>query len=408
MKDLVSRAVIAALMACWMILTVLLLTTEAGSMSVSTPTPHPVAAPPPLPPAIRGPLPADVFGTYLDTDILPADGFDFPVGDPDGGGGYTDLATGKSYDGWYVSVRFGAWYSYGLHPGEDWNGVGGGNTDLGQPVHAVAAGKVVFSRDCGQPSGGVVMIEHLYYRNGDKRRVMSVYRHLDAMRVERGQTVRRRQILGALGRDPQGKFHAHLHFEMRRDLDLHPTYWPSAHGKGGDWLRAHYLNPSAFIRGHRHLFIPPREPHLVLVDSATRRMHLYRRGRLQARFAIGFSRRPGSSRSHEHRFAPRGMYFVVERHEHRLAINYPNRFDAAGARRNGLLSHCQEADVRGAWQARHPTPGDTVLGSGAAITAVPATSGPAPVPAPGLIVMGEQDLARLYRQVPAHTMVVIF
>ena len=214
MKEIFSKAVIAALVVCWIFLTVLLLATEAGSMSVPSPTRHPAEALPPPPPT----NPADTFETYLGTDILPADGFDFPVGDPDGGGNYTDLATGKSFESWYVSVRFGEWYSHGLHPGEDWNGVGGGNTDLGQPVHAVAAGRVAFSGDCGQPSGGVVMIEHVYYHNGQKRRIMSVYRHLDAMRVEQGEAVRRRQVVGTLGRDPQGKFHAHLHFEMRSDV----------------------------------------------------------------------------------------------------------------------------------------------------------------------------------------------
>jgi len=42
-----------------------------------------------------------------------ADGFDMPVGKPNG-------------DGYYMSRGF---LSY--HPGEDWNGVAGGNSDLG-------------------------------------------------------------------------------------------------------------------------------------------------------------------------------------------------------------------------------------------------------------------------------------
>lgn len=404
MRDMFSKAVIAALMVCWIFLTVTLLATEAGSMSVPCPTQHPAEALPPLPPA----NPADRFETYLGTDILPADGFDFPVGDPDGGGDYTDLATGKSFEGWYVSVRFGEWYSYGLHPGEDWNGVGGGNTDLGQPVHAVAAGRVAFSGDCGQPSGGVVMIEHLYYHNGDKRRIMSVYRHLDGLRVERGEPVRRRQVLGTLGRDPDGKFHAHLHFEMRRDPDLSPTYWPTARGKGPDWLRVHYADPSAFIRGHRQLFVPQREARLVLVDAASSRMRLYRYGRLQAQFMVGLGPGPTAARLPGSRSRLWGMYFVVERDERRLALNYPNRYDAQLARRRGLLSHCDEADVRSAWQARRPTPGDTSLGGGVAITAGLDASGRRATPPPGRILMRDRDLVHVLQQVPAHTMVVIF
>ena len=41
-----------------------------------------------------------VFDAYLKTDVPPADGFDFSVGDADGRGQYKDLATGIEYDGW--------------------------------------------------------------------------------------------------------------------------------------------------------------------------------------------------------------------------------------------------------------------------------------------------------------------
>ncbi|MBD3241611.1 MAG: hypothetical protein GF331_13560 [Chitinivibrionales bacterium] len=33
-------------------------------------------------------------------DTLLADGFDFPVGDPDGNGGYLSRTDGRRYDGW--------------------------------------------------------------------------------------------------------------------------------------------------------------------------------------------------------------------------------------------------------------------------------------------------------------------
>src|SRR5262249_12194347 len=72
------------------------------------------------------------FDNFLHTEITAADGFDFPIGDPEGRGSYTDKATGKTYDGWYIATRFTEKYSMGIHTGEDWNGSGGGDTDLGQ------------------------------------------------------------------------------------------------------------------------------------------------------------------------------------------------------------------------------------------------------------------------------------
>ena len=78
------------------------------------------------------------FDDFLQTDISPADGFDFPCGDADGKGAYTDKATGKAHNGWYVATKFGEKYSLGNHPAEDWNGNGCGSADLGQPVYAVA------------------------------------------------------------------------------------------------------------------------------------------------------------------------------------------------------------------------------------------------------------------------------
>src|SRR5690242_3102640 len=94
--------------------------------------------------------PQDAFAPYLGSDVPAADGFDFAVGDANGKGSYQDLATGTSYNGWYVATQFNEEYSLGIHTGEDWNGNGGGNTDLGQDVHAVANGLVAFAENCGR------------------------------------------------------------------------------------------------------------------------------------------------------------------------------------------------------------------------------------------------------------------
>src|SRR6185436_13038515 len=137
--------------------------------------------------------PGNAFDEYMKTDFAPAEGFDFPFGDGDGGVSYQDKATGKRYDGWYIATNFAENYSLGIHPGEDWNGNGGGNTDLGQDVFAVANGRVVFAANCGRLWGNVIVIEHVFYENHEKKKIRSVYAHLQKINIRAGEMVRRRQ-----------------------------------------------------------------------------------------------------------------------------------------------------------------------------------------------------------------------
>ncbi|MFM9984043.1 MAG: hypothetical protein ACKVOK_02335, partial [Flavobacteriales bacterium] len=57
-----------------------------------------------------------------------AAGFDFPIGKPNAKGYYNAQGFGKND-----------------HLGDDWNGIGGGNTDMGDPVYAVSDGLVTES-----------------------------------------------------------------------------------------------------------------------------------------------------------------------------------------------------------------------------------------------------------------------
>lgn len=160
---------------------------------------------------------------------LAADGFDFPVGKPDGEGYYR--ARGYRPNG---------------HLGEDWNGKGGGNTDLGDPVYAIAHGVVVFAQNFGHGWGNVVIVRHAYEEGGRLKFVDSLYGHLDRILVRETQTLRRGQQLGTIGTGG-GLYSAHLHLEMRKDIHVGMAQHRFPHD---DTV---YFSPADFIAAHRQL-----------------------------------------------------------------------------------------------------------------------------------------------------------
>lgn len=133
-------------------------------------------------------------------EVRLADGFDLPVG-ADG--------TRK-----YYKARG---YRPNGHLGEDWNGVGGGDTDLGDPVTAAGHGIVVFAEDYKVGWGNVVIIRHAYIEEGAIKHVDSLYGHLHEIKTTPGAHVTRGEIIGTIGSN-RGMYPAHLHFEMRKDL----------------------------------------------------------------------------------------------------------------------------------------------------------------------------------------------
>jgi murein DD-endopeptidase MepM/ murein hydrolase activator NlpD len=131
-----------------------------------------------------------------------ADGFDMPVGKPDGVG--------------YYRARG---YINGRHMGDDWNGTGGGNTDLGAPVYSTAHGLVIYSKDARMGWGKTVIIRHAYWENRRWNYADSFYTHLNQIFVREGQQVRRGQLVGSIGTN-RGMYTAHLHFEIRKNLRI--------------------------------------------------------------------------------------------------------------------------------------------------------------------------------------------
>ena len=166
---------------------------------------------------------ADVAATLV------ADGFDFPVGKPDGEGYYR--ARGYHANG---------------HLGDDWNGKGGGDTDLGDPVYATAHGVVVFAQNFAHGWGNVVIMRHAYEEGGRTKFADSLYGHLDRILVREGQQLRRGQQLGTIGTGG-GLYSAHLHFEIRKDLRV----GMARHRFPKD--EKTYFNPNDFVSAHRQL-----------------------------------------------------------------------------------------------------------------------------------------------------------
>jgi murein DD-endopeptidase MepM/ murein hydrolase activator NlpD len=158
-----------------------------------------------------------------------ADGFDFPVGRPEA-------------EGYYKARGFRA----GGHVGEDWDGVRGGDTDLRDPIYSIGDGIVVFARDVHLGWGNVVIVRHAYRDNGNVRYVDALYGHLNSMLVSRGQRVTRGQQIATMG-TAHGQYDAHLHFEIRKNLEI---------GMSRSKFQrdfSNYYDPTQFINSHRRL-----------------------------------------------------------------------------------------------------------------------------------------------------------
>jgi hypothetical protein len=160
--------------------------------------------------------------------LVPADGFDFPVAPPDA----------KNY---YKARGF---LPNGLeHLGEDWNGPGGGNRDFGDKIYATASGVVFYSAYVGPGWGTVLRILHNYGTESAPRYIESLYAHVSSAWVRPGWKVNRGEVVGTIG-NANWKYHAHLHFEMRRKPGK-----AVGCGYAGDTLG--FVDPTAFIEAHR-------------------------------------------------------------------------------------------------------------------------------------------------------------
>jgi hypothetical protein len=118
---------------------------------------------------------------------------------------------------YYKAQELGTWNSTfkKYHVGEDWNGNGGGSTDMGDPVYSVANGVVlkIDKTTVKNSWGKYVYIEHVL---PDGQKVWTLYAHLKDVSVSVGEIIEQGQKIGTIG-DANGYYKdaAHLHFELR-------------------------------------------------------------------------------------------------------------------------------------------------------------------------------------------------
>src|SRR6266852_7629106 len=123
--------------------------------------------------------------------------FDFPLGNENGAMAYNAQH-----------------FTENKHLGDDLNGIGGENSDLGDPIYAIADGRVLLARDGGPGWGNVVIVLHAYIENGaggsratstkparvrepagepingGRKYAQSYYGHVESMLVHAGEDVR--------------------------------------------------------------------------------------------------------------------------------------------------------------------------------------------------------------------------
>ena len=107
---------------------------------------------------------------------------------------------------WEINEKRG-----GHHTGDDLNGIGGMNTDQGDPVFAAGDGLVVYA---GEPSPGWGKIIVLAHRDPQGKPVHTMYAHLQEIKTTLNTLIARGEVIGTVGTG-NGYYPAHLHFEAR-------------------------------------------------------------------------------------------------------------------------------------------------------------------------------------------------
>ncbi len=170
--------------------------------------------------------PRMMFHDCFDRFLIPqAPRFDFPMGVQSG------AMTYNAQKFWENNGSRG-----GYHTGDDINGIGGQNSDLGDPVYAIANGLVVYTGVPAEGWGNVVVLAH---KDKNGRLLHSMYAHLEHIVVSQGRLLGRGEKLGSVG-TAGGAYLAHLHLELHHSDGVRL-------GRGYTKFRLDRLNPSEQI-----------------------------------------------------------------------------------------------------------------------------------------------------------------
>ncbi len=177
---------------------------------------------------------------------------DYPMGTAHGAFAYNAQAF------WELNAQRG-----GRHTGDDLNGIGGMNSDLGDSVYAIGNGLVIYAGEPDPSWGKTVLVAH---RLPDGRIIQSMSSHLKQISVPLGEVVTRGQTIGQVG-NAGGRYLAHLHFE------LHEAAGPSL-GAGYVNHRTNRLNPTGTVREHRNADPESLGPSIGEIVASIRRDNL--------------------------------------------------------------------------------------------------------------------------------------
>ncbi len=149
-----------------------------------------------------------------------------------------------------------------IHTGADLNlNIPVQDSDSGQPVHASANGRVIFSALIPSGTwGNIIVIEH---KTPAGKTIHTRYGHLRTRTVSAGDIVRRGDMIGTVGGKEWGMPN-HLHFDVSESgiLSRTPTHWPGVDIMA---VRDNYTNPKTFLQRYH-----PVLPNLIDITSHIR------------------------------------------------------------------------------------------------------------------------------------------